>query len=147
MWSGSSEGQCTDGHWKSLKATVTHHPLLLFLGCHGFWGMSLGKLKHIFGNNSLPGSNSLPLSLSISVCLCVSASVCVCVCVRVSALQPGRKSKYVKACNLQVFSRFDTSDRAQPRLFLLFVPPQASPVDPDVHEERVHDQHLIQPCN
>ena len=74
MWSGSSEGQSTDGHWRSFTATVTHHPLLLFLGCHGFWGMSLGKLKHIFGNNSLPGSNSLPLSLSIFVCLCVLCS-------------------------------------------------------------------------
>lgn len=86
MWSGSSEEQCTDGHWGSLKATITHHPLLLFLGCHGFWGMSLGKLKHIFGNNSLPGSDSL--CLSFHLCLTLSVGVGVCLCVHCS--QAGR---------------------------------------------------------
>lgn len=67
----------------------TPHTLLLFLGCHGFWGMSLGKLKHISGNSSLPGSDTV----------CVFPCVCVFVCAH--GKQAGRQEgKYAVACNL-----------------------------------------------
>lgn len=96
-----------DGHWRSLKAskhTHTHaHPRSLFPGCHGFWGMSLGKLKHISGNSSLPGSDAV----------CVFPLICVCV-----SRQAGKEGKYAAACNLRV--RFHISHERKRRGSYLF---------------------------
>lgn len=68
--------------------------------------MSLGKLKHISGNSSLPGSDT--------VCVFPYVCVSVCMCEYTAGMQEG---KYAVACNLRVYSRFHMSEKREAYLF------------------------------